>query len=150
MESDNRGFTIKEFFIIAVVLCVIASIAVPRFSMARSQAKATELLSRIHMIRAQIELYQVQHNQMLPSVEDFETIMTTVTDIDGAVWVDSVTSGHPYGPYMRKVPNNPFSKGKTVNGTGDWRYTPDFAAGTYTFIADDKGVLPDGRAHGSL
>jgi len=150
MEIEKRGFTLKEIFIVAVILCVIATVIVPRFGMARSQAKTTEMVSRLQTVRAQLELYRVQHNQILPGVEHFKAAMTKVTDVNGNPWVDSETSGHPYGPYMRKIPDNPFSGGNSVDGTGDWLYQPDCETDECIFLADDGGVLSDGIAHGAL
>ena len=150
MEIEKRGFTLKEIFIVVVILCVIAAVIAPRFGMARSQAKVTEMVSRLQTVRAQLELYQIQHNETLPTVEDFKTAMTTVTDVNGSPWVDSETSGHPYGPYMRKIPDNPFSGGNSIDGTGDWLYQPDCETDECIFLADDGGVLSDGIAHGAL
>ena len=147
MEIEKRGFTLKELFIVAVILCVVATVVVPRFGMARSQAKVIELFNRLQTVRAQLELYRVQHNQSLPSAENFHTAMTTVTDVNGKPWVDSVTSGHPYGPYMRKIPENPFTGGNSIDGTGDWLYRPDDTMTECLFIADDGGALSDGTAH---
>ena len=150
METEKRGFTLKELFIVAVILCVIAAIVVPQFGMAKSKAKVTEMLSRLQTVRAQLELYQIQHNQSLPSAENFQTALTTVTDVNGKPWIDSVTSGHPYGPYMRKIPENPFTGGNSIDGTGDWLYRPDNRMAECFFIADDGGVLSDGTAHRAL
>ena len=150
MEIEKRGFALKELFIVAVILCVIAAIVVPQFGMAKSKAKVTEMLSRLQTVRAQLELYQIQHNQTLPSAENFQAAMTTVTDVDGKPWIDSVTSGHPYGPYMRKIPENPFTGGNSIDGTGDWLYRPDDTMTECLFVADDGGVLPDGTAHRAL
>ena len=150
MEIEKRGFTLKELFIVAVILCVIAAIVVPQFGMAKSRAKVTEMLSRLQTVRAQLELYQIQHNQTLRSAENFQVAMTTVTDVNGKPWIDSVTSGHPYGPYMRKIPENPFTGGNSIDGTGDWLYRPDDTMAECLFIADDGGVLPDGTAHRAL
>ena len=150
MEAEKHGFKLKEIFIVVVILCVIAAVVVPRFGIARSQAKVTEMLSRLQTVRAQLELYRVQHNQTLPTAENFQTAMTTVTNVNGRPWVDSETSGHPYGPYMREIPDNPFSGGNSINGTGDWLYQPDCKNKECIFLADDGGVLSDGVAHGAL
>ena len=147
METEKRGFTLKELFIVTVILCVIAAIVVPQFGMAKSKAKVTEMLSRLQTVRAQLELYQIQHNQSLPSSENFQAAMTTVTDVNGKPWIDSVTSGHPYGPYMRKIPENPFTGGNSIDGTGDWLYRSDDTMAECLFIADDDGVLSDGTVH---
>jgi general secretion pathway protein G len=151
-NKKNSGFTLVEILIVVVILGILAAIVIPQFSQASLEARESSLISNLQTIRSQIELYKIQHLEVLPTVANFDTVMTTVTDINGAAWVDLPTSGTAYGPYMRKVPDNPFSNGNTVDGVADdWLYTPNAANGTYTFIADDGGTCPDGvTTHASL
>ena len=59
-------------------------------------------------------------------------------------------AGTAFGPYMRAIPNNPFTTTNVVTGAitgiGDWTYIAG-ANGTYTFQADDGGTAPDGTLH---
>ena len=70
-------------------------------------------------MRAQLDLYRAQHDNRLPPSDtfaDFEAAMTT--RIDG------------FGPYISKIPTNPFNNLSTVRfdgraaGTGEagWRF----------------------------
>jgi general secretion pathway protein G len=142
MRTKKSGFTLVEILIVVVILGILAAIVIPQFSQASLEAREASLISNLQTIRSQIELYKVQHREVLPTVANLETLMTTVTDIDGAPWVAPATA---YGPYMRVIPDNPFTDGNGVDGTDDdWLYTPNAANGTYTFIADDGGTCPDG------
>jgi len=141
----KKGFTLVEILIVVVILGILAAIVIPQFSQASTEARESSLISNLQAIRAQIELYKVQHKEVLPTVANFDHLMTSKTDIEGVDWVDVGTSGQCYGPYMRKVPDNPFSNGNTVDGAADdWLYAPDPASGSYSFSADDGGTSPDG------
>ena len=148
-NRKNHGFTLVEILIVVVILGILAAIVIPQFSQASLEARESSLKSDLQAMRSQIELYKIQHLEVLPTVANFEHVMTEVTDIYGVDWVDG--AGQAYGPYMRAVPDNPFSNGNTIDGSGnDWLYTPA-ANGTYTFVADDldsegnPGVCPDGE-----
>jgi general secretion pathway protein G len=142
--NKKSGFTLVEILIVVVILGILAAIVIPQFSQASLEARESSLVSNLQTIRAQIEFYKIQHLEVLPTVANYADLMTTVTDINGAAWVDLATSGTAYGPYMRVVPDNPFSNGNTVDGSGDWLYTPNAANGTYSFVANDGGTCPDG------
>jgi len=64
--------------------------------------------------------------------------MTGYTDINGAV--AAAPGPGVYGPYLRKIPTNPFTEGDVIdetgtpgNGAGDWDFNPVSGA----FHADD-------------
>lgn len=133
----KRGFTLVEILIVVVILSVLAAIVIPEFSGASTEAKDASLASDLRTIRSQIELYKVQHNEALPGAggATFEQAMTGKTDIGGDVGAD-------YGPYMNKVPENPFNDLATVREDGvaaganthGWR----FDTTTGEFQADDS------------
>jgi len=149
-HRKNHGFTLVEILIVVVILGILAAIVIPQFSQASLEARESSLKSDLQAMRSQIELYKIQHLEILPTVANFDTVMTTVTDINSAAWVDLATSGTAYGPYMRAIPVNPFSTGNSVNGAGDWLYTPNVVNRTYIFVADDGGTSPDGTLHSAL
>ena len=144
--NKKSGFTLVEILIVVVILGILAAIVIPQFSQASLEAREASLISNLQTMRSQIELYKIQHLEILPAdAATLTTVLTTQTDIDGAAWVDLATSGTAFGPYMRIIPDNPFSNGNTVDGVADdWLYTPNAANGTYTFVADDGGTCPDG------
>jgi len=129
----KSGFTLVEILIVVVILGILAAIVIPQFTGASTEAKESALMSNLQAIRSQIELYKIQHNDALPGVQqggatcteaDFVTAMTTKTDQDGV-------AGGRFGPYMQKIPDNPFSTaaaGENSIGMGDIRL-PGTAAG---------------------
>ena len=90
------------------------------------------LCSNLQSMRSQIELYKVQHNDIPPSLDDFENQMVYATNIGGGIdgTGSKVRGGdYQYGPYLERVPNNPFNN---ENGVGDaagdgigWIYDED-------------------------
>ena len=123
----KSGFTLVEILIVVVILGILAAIVIPQFTGASTEAKESALVSDLQAIRSQIELYKIQHNDELPGVQlagaactgdDFATAMTSKTNQDGEV---GDTSTHRFGPYMQKIPTNPFSTavaGESSVGTG--------------------------------
>jgi general secretion pathway protein G len=122
MMKAKRGFTLVEILIVVVILGILAAIVIPQFTGASTEAKESSLVSDLQTIRSQIELYKIQHNDILPGeiLSDVDGSITTAT---AASFVNSLclktdqygnvgtTAGvHRFGPYMQKVPINPFSK----------------------------------------
>ena len=116
----KSGFTLVEILIVVVILGILAAIVIPQFTEASSEAKESRLVSDLQMMRSQIELYKIQHNDRLPGVETalgpmgstgtatFVECMTGYTDQWGVVAAGGPGAG-VYGPYMQKLPTNPFN-----------------------------------------
>ena len=148
----KSGFTLVEILIVVVILGILAAIVIPQFTDASTQARESSLCSDLQTMRSQIELYKVQHKDVMPALvgetsADFETRMTTKTDIDG-------NAGTDYGPYLQKIATNPFNNFNTVRvdgaaagaNTDGWR----FDTTTGQVHADDTDSSPDGTAHTAL
>jgi general secretion pathway protein G len=117
-EEENmkakRGFTLVEILIVVVILGILAAIVIPQFTEASTEAKTSALVSDLQGVRSQIELYKIQHNDIMPGDTDldgvvdnageFVTDLTTQTDQAGAVGTD-------FGPYLQKFPSNQFTTG---------------------------------------
>jgi general secretion pathway protein G len=159
-----KGFTLVEILIVVVILGILAAIVIPQFTEASTEAKESRLCTDLQTMRAQIELYKAQHNDLLPGKETnvsttgigsvggatFVECMTGYTDIDGNV----ATGPGPkiYGRYMERIPTNAFNDlddvdfrtaipagtaGSDLNG---WNLCPN----TGKFQADDDLMCSDG------
>ncbi len=129
----RRAFTLVELLIVVIILGILAAIVVPQFSQASSDANQNSLTTNLQVMRGQLEMYKIQHNSTYPTLANFTAQMTTKTNVDGT------TGGTPtLGPYIQKVPNNPFGTGNTISagavGTSDWYYDQT----TGTFKANDN------------
>jgi len=153
----KSGFTLVEILIVVVILGILAAIVIPQFTSASTEAKESALVSDLQAMRSQIELYKIHHNDNLPGEDssgNFLTAMTTNTDQDGV-------AGGRFGPYMRNIPNNPFSTAaagensvatgiaiKSPTAVGDnasawWFVTEGADAGTFQANDDKTNVLED-------
>ena len=132
MKNENR-LSFIEVMIIAVVLAVGSMRIVPEFIEAREESKTSKLIDGLQMMRAQLALYCVQHGNNRPptySMESFERAMTTRI--------------YNNGPYIKKIPVNPYNGLDTVRFDGEpagagkagWRF--DTKAGL--FHADNSAA----------
>lgn len=141
---SKSGFTLVEILIVVVILGILAAIVIPQFTEASEEARNSSLVSDLQTVRSQIELYKIQHKDAMPGTVtgvDFEAAMTGYTDIDGAAQTGPGTN--IYGPYIQKIPTNPFNNLDTVEeeavdtglggGNAGWHYNTV----TGTFYADD-------------
>ncbi|MCH8878324.1 MAG: type II secretion system protein [Planctomycetes bacterium] len=144
MESRKRqsGFTLIELLIVVVILGIIAAIVIPQFSVATTDAKLAAVQTNLGTMRAQLQLYKFQHNDLWPTEADVVAQLTGETDIAG------LTSGTGFGPYLLSIPDNPFvglatveaaTAGTIGNDTHGWFYN------------QTTGVIQaDSAGHGAL
>jgi general secretion pathway protein G len=118
----KRGFTLVEILIVVVILGILAAIVIPQFTQASTEAKTNSLASDLQSLRSQIQLYKVQHNDVAPGfqTDTFANQMLFVSNVDGLVNVDVKVRDDTYdkGPYLERVPINPFTGTASVVGWG--------------------------------
>jgi len=132
------GFTLVEILVVVVILGILGAIVIPQFKPAATEAKTSRLCSDLQVIRVQIGLYKIQHNDNVPGTiagVGFAEAMTQKTDRDGVL-----DAAGAYGPYVPKIPTNPFNDLDTIEvdgvvggGTHAWHYsttTGQFGADT--------------------
>ena len=133
MEKEKARLSYTELIIIAVVLGVVAMRAVPRFTEAGPESRVGELIDGVQKMRIQLDLYRAQHCGSLPDVDSFAVFQTAMTTKVGR-----------YGPYVKRIPTNPFNNLNTVRFNGEpagagiagWRLDTE----TGLFQADDSAV----------
>lgn len=101
MKRSNSGFTLVEILIVVIILGILAAIVIPQFTEASQDARNSQLSSDLQMLRSQVELYKVQHLEVSP---------TTAAQLTSKSNPDGTTTGGTLnlGPYMPKLPTNPF------------------------------------------
>ncbi|MFQ6048617.1 MAG: type II secretion system protein [Phycisphaerae bacterium] len=124
-QPDRHNTTIVELLIVVLILAIVAAVVVPQFSQASQDSRAARLRSHLATVRHQIERYRQDHGGRLPSAKLFVQQMTGQTDELGRP-ADSVRQGRLLGPYLRRVPLNPYTAGCRVGtgpvGSSDWFY----------------------------
>ena len=140
----TKGLTLVELMIVVAILGILGALVLPVYQGHASEAKVSAAKSNLHAMRAQIELYKIQHGGVLPGhafgggvtegtlLEQFIYVST----VDGAT-TSSKTAADPflYGPYLVKIPINPF------NDRSNIVYSTDFAT--------DAGVKTSGWLYNS-
>src|SRR5256885_14184739 len=109
-RTRKSGFTLVEILIVVIILGILAAIVIPQFTNASQDARESALLSQLQTLRSQIELYKLQHMDVLPDLVTNWNPMTTKTDINGA----PNKKPNDFGPYMQSAPTNPINTLSTV------------------------------------
>ena len=104
-RSNRSGFTLVELLIVVVILAILAAAIIPTFTDSTADAKASTALTNLNVLRGQIQLYRMQHGGNSPSATLNE--LTIQTDASGAAGTD-------YGPYLLKIPANPYTNSAVV------------------------------------
>jgi general secretion pathway protein G len=128
----KEAFTLVEILIVVIILGILAAIVIPQFTEASDDARLSALSSDLQTIRAQLELYKMQHGGAYPA--DLVTALTTAAG--------------GYGPYLTKFPSNPFVSGATSDDV-DTTTLGGSTAGWF-YDASDGTVKPDDDDHTDL
>src|SRR5436309_12266584 len=88
-RRSQRGFTLVEILIVVIILGILAAIVIPQFTNASNDARKSNLSSQLQTLRAQIELYKLQHKETNPLLitggGGMWNVFTMYSDITGAV-----------------------------------------------------------------
>ena len=133
-RRNSKGFTLVEILIVVIILGILAAIVIPQFTNASTDAKKNSLTSQLQTIRSQIELYKLQHNELLPDFAGQQWAqMTGQTNVSGTV---GSGAGYDFGPYLQQTPVNPLNNDTTM-GTGNVDATnASFAGGGKGFYCN--------------
>lgn len=137
--SLQRAFTLVEILIVVVILGILASIVVPNFVRATSDAQEMSTLDQLAKLRSAVAAYFVRSNSVFP----------TVTAGDGT-WGELITQ-----KYLRQPPTNFIVPGPngakivlgtkadtTYNSSYGWIYNPATGDVWAAGIDNNGSILP--------
>jgi len=138
--TRRSAFALAEILVFVVLLGIMASLIVPHISGVNADSRTSTLATELRRMRNRIESYRSHHNGQFPATTgenftDFLRRMAKKTNADG-------DAGIEFGPYVLRLPVNPFNDSSTVRIDGavaganiaGWR----FDTITGAFQADDS------------
>ena len=140
----KRAFSIVELMIVVAVLGILAAIVLPQYQSHATQARQAVAKNNLHTLRAAIELYPAQHKGIppgypIPSLDavpgetSFSLQLTMATNASGEAHPPG-TPGCNFGPYMPRIPENPFNDRNTVLVIANNGAVPAQPTGEYGWI----------------
>lgn len=164
--KTQRAFTLVEILIVVVVLGILAAIVILSVADSTTAAKESALRHDLQMLRRYILVYKAQHLEVSPGYPDgatdqapteqaFVEQITMASNTAGQTAAEG-TPGYNRGPYLMRIPINPFNNKTTIEvladgasfpGAGDdshgWIYKPL----TSEVRADSTGADTSGEAY---
>ena len=94
--SNRRGFTLIELLIVVVVIGILATIAIPKFSAMRTKSYIATVTSDLKNFASQQELYLSNEYSYAPNVATLDMTLTdnvtiTVNEATGVGWAATGT-----------------------------------------------------------
>jgi prepilin-type N-terminal cleavage/methylation domain-containing protein len=161
-----RAFTLVEILIVVVLLGIMAAIVIPALAKSTTGARETTLAMNLNLLRRFIPVYTSQHKEVQPGYPNGNTAAapTEQAFIDQAMLSSNAagqtaargTVGYPYGPYLSKIPANPFNSKDTLQVLGDGEAFPGAADDSHGWIykpasgeirSDNTGTRSDGTPY---
>lgn len=161
-----KAFTLVEILIVVVLLGVLAAIVIPAFGNGATLARESTLATNLKLFRRFILVYTSHHLEVGPGYlngntgvpptdELFRNQALLSSDIDGQT-APRGTAGFKFGPYLSKVPPNPFNGLDTIDMLASGEDFPAAADNSHGWIckpatgeirADNTGTDGAGRPY---
>lgn len=160
-NKSHSGFTLVELSVVAAILMMLATIALPSFQATVSNAQVSAVQSQLGRMRTACDFYAFQHCEQIPGHDDATGLwseQTLLNQLQLASNDDGITAvigtpGYYFGPYLRDaLPANPFNDLTTImvvqpggtvlnaDDTTGWVYWAD----TGSFKINSTTVTEDG------
>jgi len=131
----HKGFTLVEILIVVVLLGVLAAVVIPAVAKSGTAAKQSAMAEQLSMLRRFMLVYKSQHLEVAPGYlngdagadptdEAFRNQATLSSNSSG-VTAPRGTRGFSYGPYLSRIPTNPFNDSDAIQMIGNDDPFPD-------------------------
>lgn len=161
----GRAFTLVEILVVVVLLGIVAAVVIPAVANSGTSARATTLATSLNMLRRFVLVYTSHHREVAPGYT-----AGPGSAVDAAVFADQAllasnaegqtaprgTVGFKYGPYLSRIPTNPFNGLATIQMLADGQDFPAAADNSHGWIykaqtgeirPDNSGTDDYGRAY---
>jgi general secretion pathway protein G len=128
------AFTLIEVLIVVVIIAVLAGVMIQHVVISTADAKRSTLTHNLYVLRAQIEMYKLNHNGMVPTISNNSLPqLTSATNASGAI--GAAGPNFPFGPYVAggQFPVNPFDQKNIVTATAVFPPTAATTAGGWLY-----------------
>ena len=163
---NAKAFTLVEILIVVVILGILAAVVIPVIAHNTLSAKDSALAVDLQLLRRVILVYKSQHLEVGPGYPNGDTSQApTEQDCIDQVTLSSNmngqtaaigTPGFNRGPYLMKIPANPFNGLSTIEMLADAQDFPAdaddshgwvYKAATSEIRADNTGTDQNGRRY---
>jgi general secretion pathway protein G len=161
----RKAFSLVEIIIVVTILGILAAIVLPSFQNHASKTKESAVKSNLNTIRSQLEIYKLNHGGVPPGyvngadapIATLLLQLTATSTVTGAVSTSKVkVDPYLYGPYMKKIPENPYNGLSTIayvnagmdfsaaaDGTSSgWLYKKETSEFRVNWTGNNSGGLP--------
>lgn len=96
MKASSQGFTLIELLIVVVVIGVLATIAIPKFSQMRTKSYIAAVTSDLKNAASQQEIYLSSEYSYASAISDLDLLLTdavtvTINEATGTGWAATGT-----------------------------------------------------------
>lgn len=148
LHATFRAFSLIEIAVVVVIIGIIAAIAVPRMSGAAVRTRVASMRGNLATLNRAAEMYAAEHAGRCPACDAAGAISPDGEALALRLVQSTTETGEQsgaFGPYLLRVPPNPFNHLATVRidgapagaGTHGWRYD----SATRSFQADDSAAM---------
>ncbi|MEI7767509.1 MAG: prepilin-type N-terminal cleavage/methylation domain-containing protein [Phycisphaerae bacterium] len=137
-RNIHRAFTLIEILIVVIVLGLLAAIVVPQFANTTSDSIIASTQSTLSTVRAQIELFKLQHGDHFPEFAESTdgltawNILLIRSDVNTFAATSTPVVNGNCGPYFHNPPLNALNNKQgillstTIAGTTNgWSWDPN-------------------------
>ena len=166
VTSHDSAFTLVEILVVVVLLGILAAVVIATVGNSTTSAKASALATDLQLLRNFILVYKGQHLEVAPGYPNGDTTAapTEQAFVEQATMSSSTagqtaavgTPGFERGPYMHKIPSNPFNGKSTIQMLADGEAFPANADDSHGWIckpataeirADTSGTDSNGKRY---
>ncbi len=139
-----KAFTLIEVLIVVSLLGVLAGIVIPSIANSSASAQGSALAQDLKLLRRFVLIYKIQHLEVGPGYLNGNTgadpngqvfsDQATMASNAGGQTAEVGTPGFNRGPYLERIPVNPFNGKTTIQMLGNGGNFPADADGSHGWI----------------